>query len=880
MNSFLCLILAFTAAAPTDGVGHDALEVFHCDFERDEDANFDGWPDEWTRRRGRGFPQYLRIEIDKPETPCPSGEQCLKLELDGGAAIAFSPPIPVSPMLGYLLQGHLKTHDLEHDVAYVEVVFLDENQNSVETYRCPQLQTGGKWQAIHIGPMTPSDPSIRFALLALHLRPTDRADLFGYAQFDDLRLLQVPRINVETNSPHNVYVVGNEVHVTCRVSGVRQQNPVIHFELLDLNDQVLSSAQKQIVPREEKQTRNLAASVASLVEIPVEKPAASGFAGSANWKTTLDTPGFYRVRVVVQGDRGVGLERDISLAIVELFNNPDEGEFGWTLPNGDDPHSLNTMANLLSMVGVNWIKFPVWYDATDQVRADHLAWFFERLSNFDIRTVGVLDRPPGDLVKRLGNIKDPPVASIFADAGVWTPMVDPIMTRLSLKIRWWQLGRDDDVSFVGYPDLKKKIGEIKKHLERYGQEIKIGFPWHWISQPPQLNRTPWQFLSYTADPPLTDAELQTYLNATKATDPQRWVVLQPLVKNRYQRDVRIRDLVTRMVSAKISQANAIFVPCPFDENLGLMKEDGTPDELFLPWRTTAYQISGATYIGQIQMRSGSSNRVFLQRGKAVIVVWNEEPTNEVMYFGEHVKQVDVWGRTRAVDEIEEADVRKQVIPVGKLPTFLTGVSLPVVKWQIGFRFDKQQIASIFGSEQPLPYRFTNHFPQGVSGDFRVVAPKMWDLHTGKVPFQLAESEEKLDQMTVLLKAGADSGERRLRIDFRVAAEREYKFSIYRTIEVGLGDVTIEMMTRINEAGELVIEQTMTNKGRDRVSFNCMLFAPGRRRERQQVLKLGEGRSVTQFILPDGEELIGKLLWLRAEEIGGNRVMNHRIIAEH
>ena len=45
------------------------------------------------------------------------------------------------------------------------------------------------------------------------------------------------------------------------------------------------------------------------------------------------------------------------------------------------------------------------------------------------------------------------------------------MTRLSLKVHWWQLGNDSDVSFIGYPQLETKLDEIKRNLEQYGQQI-------------------------------------------------------------------------------------------------------------------------------------------------------------------------------------------------------------------------------------------------------------------------------------------------------------------------------------------------------------------------------------------------------------------------
>jgi hypothetical protein len=46
----------------------------------------------------------------------------------------------------------------------------------------------------------------------------------------------------------------------------------------------------------------------------------------------------------------------------------------------------------------------------------------------------------------------------------------------------------------------------------------------------------------------------------------------------------------------------------------------------------------------------------------------------------------------------------------------------------------------------------------------------------------------------------------------------------------------------------------------------------------QVVKLGQDRDQKSYRLPDGRELIGKTLWLRAEEVGGQRILNFRFVA--
>src|SRR5690606_5878724 len=111
--------------------------------------------------------------------------------------------------------------------------------------------------------------------------------------------------------------------------------------------------------------------------------------------------------------------------------------------------------------------------------------------------VGVLDQPPAPLRDTFRDKGQLPSASVFQEPQLWQPAVDPVMTRLSLKVRWWQLGGDRDTSYVDFPQLEERVQAIKKHFERFGQQVHLGFGWRWLREPPASRATaPWEFLSY------------------------------------------------------------------------------------------------------------------------------------------------------------------------------------------------------------------------------------------------------------------------------------------------------------------------------------------------------------------------------------------------
>ena len=119
-------------------------------------------------------------------------------------------------------------------------------------------------------------------------------------------------------------------------------------------------------------------------------------------------------------------------------------------------------------------------------------------------------------------------------------------------------------------------------------------------------------------------------------------------KSEAARTARASAFVHRLVNAKLNGADAIIVAKPFNDENGLMRADGMPAELLLPWRTTAAMLGGAQYLGQMQLPNDSPNHVFLRPdGQVVMVVWNREPTREVLYLGDNVQQIDMLGRTDA-----------------------------------------------------------------------------------------------------------------------------------------------------------------------------------------------------------------------------------------
>jgi hypothetical protein len=914
----------------------DAVNVFHCAFGNEWDVNYDTWPDRWVRSTGAEFPHYVKIGIR--DDPSALGGKSLQIALDGAAAAVSSPPIRVMPRFSYVFEAQLRIEKLTHSAVVLKLDFCDPAGRVVQTRHSAPLSDTKGWRSVRIENLEPDDPSIDRVVLGLEVLRGARGDLEGRVFLGEVRLERLPRIAVSTNNPSNVYTSLNDVQVKCELSGIPERDPEIRYQLLDSLNQVLQSHDHRLDGRLIVEN---AGKTGDNREGAAGGP--NGYEGTTEWRPEIPDYGYYRIVVRMlsakksDGDaekERILASRTIYLAVVPPLAMPRHGEFGWTLPNGDSPLSFQDLSRLLPQVGINWVKVPVWFDGKDPHRADELIRFVELLGASNVEVVGIIDEPPTSTDAEEQLIRNIAIAEVFtADTAAWAPLLEPVMARLSLRVRWWQLGRDGDTSFVGFPNLNKRIELIRTALFRFGQDVRIGLNWDWANLD-AATRPNWDFQQLTSEKPTTEQQFGDLLTQPRNEKVLRWVTLQPpsravesqdadaagphpaallpafcppwtnmdellsMAANDGAQRVRASELVRRMVKAKIHGADAIIVMDPFDNDHGLMRASGMPGDLLLPWRTTAVMLGGAKYMGQMQLPSGSENHIFLrQDGQIVMVVWNREPIEETLYLGEHVKQFDMVGRGRSLDEADG----EQTIQVGPMPSFVFGLHEKITRWRMAVEFEKRQVPSVFAKPHANSLKFRNFFQQGVGGSMRIVVLQpsrtgestrgektsndgktglldRWTIEPPQAAFQLAANAEMQFPFEIELR-NALFGKQPVRIDFTVEADREYRFRVYSELEVGTKDLSLEVLTHLDKDGALVVEQLMTNQAEQLADFKCYLRAKGHRRQRMQVYRLGKELDRKVYRFGNGSDLIGQEMLLEMEELNGPRELRYRFIVK-
>jgi hypothetical protein len=119
----------------------------------------------------------------------------------------------------------------------------------------------------------------------------------------------------------------------------------------------------------------------------------------------------------------------------------------------------------------------------------------------------------------------------------------------------------------------------------------------------------------------------------------------------------------------------------------------------------------------------------------------------------------------------------------------------------------------------------------------------------------------------------------LRFDVDIQSQPRQRFEVYHKLLLGDEHLRLVARSAINATGELEVTLRCENSSSDPVTLRCNLFAPGERRLRWEVSNLASGGEEHVFRLSDGGRFRGQTLWVRAEEMGGPRVLSYRFVVE-
>jgi hypothetical protein len=832
-----------------------AVEVLRYGFESGEDRNFDQLPDGWIRRKGGDFPNYVEAAIDRDRGHGGKG-QSLRFKANGGRVILYSKPVVIDPYHSYIFRAFVRTQSLENDAALISVSLLNHKRQRVQRFLTrPVTGTFKDWVQVTVGPIVPHD-DVHFVVVGCHLVPGARMDIRGSAWFDDLWMGELPLFSLNSNFQRHFHERDSKVVITSQVNGLDPK----HAYRLDL--QMVDGQGHQVASTSYDPRAGRPGATSGEREKPID------------WTLNPQPPGFYAVEAVLSRDTKPVLTKRTSFAVMDsLSDSADQGEFGWTIKRPEDMTALKELAEIASQSGINWLKYPLWSSVSEGNSSvpSQISAFFEELAQRKVTPIGLLNDPPAELRNQFAR-NWTGISEIFTvRAEFWRESIEKVIARYSSHVRYWQLGEEDDESFVGMSshNLAETIARVKAEFDRIGRDARIGVHWNWETPLPRRESLRGVFLSMSSRQRLGENELVRKLKAASVDAPERWVLIKPLPISGHTPEERGTDLVKTMVEAKIGGADKIFADDVLDEETGLLSRGGSPSLLFLPWRTTAMALQGADFIGSFLLPEGSRNYAFSRKGEVAVVIWNNEPVDEDLYLGDETVVTDVLGRRIQIPLTESGQRAK--LHVGPSPLLVRHFPESIARWMAALSFEKGRLPSKTGKQREVIHGL-NTFRQGVNGQLRILVPKDWKVEPAETRFALASGEKFDIPITLELPSNTSQGGQRLVLEF---AMPPYAFRVYRDYEVGLGDVVLSVVESKQENGDLQVRQFIDNntKPEEKLNFECNLYVPMRKRMQRVVTKLTHGRDTQTYTIPGAESLRGQELQLRAEQIGGQRVLN-------
>lgn len=260
-----------------------------------------------------------------------------------------------------------------------------------------------------------------------------------------------------------------------------------------------------------------------------------------------------------------------------------------------------------------------------------------------------------------------------------------------------------------------------------------------------------------------------------------------------------------------------------------------------------------------------------------MLLWNDHPTVEHLYVGEHVRASDVWGKSIAVEAVlSERGTPQQQLSIGPWPVFVHGVDLDIIRFEQQFHMQLDSLHNALAVAQELPVSLTNTLPQNASGSVTIASPTLLSSASSQSHVQLPSGVQLEKSLPIFLRPDASAGKHRLRFDFDLTAGKPYHFSIYRSVKLGRGDIELTWDGTRTPDDWLELRVEVQNNTSDTVMFDCKLFPVGRPYLRFQIQEARPGTTIQDIRVKLNQVQRGTEAWLRCEQIGDGRVLNYRI----
>ena len=825
-----------------------------------------GLPSNWIRaqhdpptRDRPGFPLWNRGVIDDKVAFAGSGS--LRLDTEGGSAsmLLDAGLIQVFPDADYAVVARVRTKDVDHARARLVARLIDRAGETIpgsQTSSDP-IRTGGTWQ--HIAVRVPGDHpesiSLQIELLLEQPGPDpsfpyqpfeiERQDYQGSAWFDEVAVVQIPRVETWVQQPGNLIPAAAKPTVHVFVRDLVNEPMQVVYTITDARGEIID---------EQTVTFN-------------------GGRLEADWLPEIDKFGWYAASVTVlrQGVRLGGAEtafvwscprsdgsrpsaRDASPFSISVENVPAEGlgTLAETALSARTPRVLTTLyasgetptPERISALGA----------AANRIAREggELGIAVDMLPDMVSTVVG-----PGPIIRAMA---DPD-----ADGASW---LNPILIDLGHRVRWWRAGPlNDAIDTIGSPEILPAAQRLRQMVP--GAVVEVSWPAFDAIDPAAI--APGVAIVQPIDPSiipsevpkLTDGFVRAIEDAglTGWNRPDHTAVF--IAEEGTDHLAAIHQTVLNAVHAWIGFRRGDHPDPARGRSLRLDRgwtwEHGrhpqlVPSPIAAAWLPLMDTLSGrlaeplarvAPGVQGVLLTTGSTAG---ERTEPIALFWSEPGPDHtdslsLLLGPERVVAADVFGNRTPVEAttLPNSSVRAHTIDLSGGPVFVEGIDPDLLRFLASVRLSPSLVQSMT-DPQEVALTIGNPWSSTVQGNFFIVEPgnlstgtratqdRRWDIAPRFGPFAIPGGGNAEVPVMFGVSPAIPAGPVRLVVDVDLAAPTVSEFvRVERTIEVGLEDIRMHLVSSFEPdpfGPDLVVYAIIENTGSAAQTVDLSVRAPG------------------------------------------------------
>lgn len=832
-------------------------------------------------RERPGFPIWNQGSLDSKAESI-SGDTTVQLPIEGGSTSLLLLPgsIGVFPGADYMVDAWVRTEGLRHARAGLTARLLDERGEPINgsTSVSAMVRTKGEWTRvsaivpgideraaylqIELLALQPEQQLTEFGEDARRERPFHvwREDYSGTAWFDDVAVTLLPRIELDTGTPGQVFRA--------------DETPSISVLVRDLTGERLSG--------------NLRVFDTEGVLVDTQPMRSASGKLSETITPSLPGPGWYRaVLDVTSGGRVVG-RGEVSIAWGSAEEDETFGRGAAELGSGNGMFALSAdawtrpAADALPRValwaGSRRASVGVWHAGqtieTAQPGTNPAFSAVRSLIDLGIKTTIRFGESPSDLADLVGRDPWDISGALGDDQELWMPWAEQALDRFGQSVISWQIG--DQPSFHDPIVLRAHTEAVDAVLSSWvpGPEIRTAMP---IGDAidPQATRpgrgtvvrddgggsddAPAQRVREWASQ-ITPRDLDASVSGSAGTESTMSIEFIPAPSGRATRHQSART-ARRAIEAWFAAHDAgVADRVTLSLRDPLLPTHGRrPKMVPVPeaavWRTLTGVLDLATNVRAVELIPGV--RTILAdgesgiAGRGVLVAWLSDPgapdrTLRLPLADEDVTRVELLGQ-RSVVPIEpghRSDVSLHRVEVSREPVIIVGVDAEYIELLASVRLTPTVLEPRIG-QRPHSLIVDSPYDAPVQGKAFIIEPggyslgiagrdRTWDISPRVISFVVPGGESVEIPVDLSFGASQASGWLEAMIDVEFSDSGVMPSArLSKWLRVAADELGMEI-SAFRKGSNVIVNVFVTNRGDAASSIDLTAFVPGSARQRSSI----------------------------------------------